>query len=104
MFIVGLLTVIGAGFEMAISGLVREVACGEAGGDCNSGTLTALVACAGLTPATATFVASARRTGHPWRWFLATAAVYAIWGIVEMVATRRLYCATPRTRTRRGGR
>jgi hypothetical protein len=87
MFVVGLLTVIGAGFAIAIAGLVREIACGEAGGDCDEDTLAPLViAWLGLIPAVATLVASARRHGRPWRWLLVTASVYGIWGMLEATA------------------
>ena len=81
MTIVGLLALVGASSAVALSWIAREIACGEAGGDCGPGLPVLTVAVAGLVPVLGAIGASRREHGHPWRWLLAAAFVYAIWAI-----------------------
>jgi hypothetical protein len=80
--IVAVLAIVGATGAVALSWIAREIACNEAGGDCGPGLPVLVVAAAGLVPAGGMLVASVRGLGHPWGWFLATAAVYGLWGLV----------------------
>jgi hypothetical protein len=84
MMIVAGLVVVGAIAALAISLLVRQLACGLGHEGCTAteGFASSVFALAGVFPALGMFVASARRRGHPWRWFVATAFVYFWWGLV----------------------
>lgn len=85
MIVVGVCTVLGAAFVVLFAYVVREFVCAEASSECSSGALVQLViACVGLIPALGTLVASARRRGHPWRWFLVTVISYAFWALFPL--------------------
>ena len=83
--ILAILVLIGAVLAVGLSWAARELVCGEKlQGDCDGGIPVGLVAIAGLIPALGMVVSSARQGGHPWRWFMATASVYALWGLAFM--------------------
>jgi uncharacterized membrane protein YhaH (DUF805 family) len=81
MIVVGLLVVVGAGLAVGVTWIAREISCGEAQPECNDEALIVLLlAIAGLIPGLGMLVASWHQRGHPWRWFLVTAVVYAaVW-------------------------
>ena len=81
MVIVAVLVVLGASLAVGLTWIARGIACGEAGGDCGPGLPLLILAAAGLVPALGMLIASGRSRGHPWRWFFATASVYAVWGL-----------------------
>lgn len=80
---VGVVTLLGAGVAVFFAASVRVLNCiEEASSPCSNESLGQLVvAIGGLIPAVGTLVQSIRRSGHPLPWFLATAVVYALWGI-----------------------
>ena len=81
MFIVGMLVLAGALVVSYLAFVIRAVDCGaDSESECSQESLTQLViACVGVAPAVGMVVASARRRGHPWRWFLATVVIHAFW-------------------------
>jgi len=81
MIVVGVVTVIGAGLAALFSLFLYSFGC-EFDSTCDTpGLVQLLIALGGVPPALATLVESARRRGRPWRWFLLTAWVYALWGV-----------------------
>lgn len=77
-----ILTLAGAIFAVGVSVIARSIGCTQAfQGDCDGGLPVLLIAVAGLVPAAGMVYSSGWRHGHPWRWFLATAIVYTVWGI-----------------------
>jgi uncharacterized membrane protein YqaE (UPF0057 family) len=80
MVIVAFLVVLGAVFAVGLAWVARGI-CEDS--ECSSEGLAAvIVAVVGLVPALAMLVESGRTRGHPWIWFLITALVYAVWGLV----------------------
>lgn len=84
MVVVGLLTLAGALVATWTAITFRFVDCAnEASSECSSqGQHQLVVALVGLVPALGTLVASIRKRGRPWRWFLATLVFYAVWGLL----------------------
>lgn len=89
MIVVGVCTVLGGALAVFFAYVFREFECyAEAWSECSTGGLVQLViACVGLVPALGTLVASARRRGHPWRWFLVTAIFYGFWALFPLSAS-----------------
>lgn len=79
----GVIAVLGATFAIYLAVGVRVVDCSnEASSKCSTGGLVQLViAGLGALPALATLALAAWGRGHPLRWFLLTALVYAAWGV-----------------------
>lgn len=81
MVVVGVLVVLGAAVAVGVTWIAREITCGESDSDCGGARALLIVAIVGLMPALGMLITSGRRTGHPWRWFVATVLVYAVWGV-----------------------
>ena len=81
--LLAVLTVLAAVLIVGLSHLFRSFDCDDENADCGTASLSHLViAYAGLIPAVATLMASIRRQGRPWLWFLATLGVYAGWALL----------------------
>ncbi len=82
--VTGVLTFLGACFAAFVAYVWRWVdCCSESGLTAGSESTTQLVvAIAGIVPASGMLVQSIRGRGHPWRWFYATAIVYAVWAVL----------------------
>jgi hypothetical protein len=78
---VAVLVSVGAALAVGLTWIARAIACGEANGDCEPGLPLLILAGVGLVTAVGMLIASGRRRGHPWRWLVATALVYAVWGL-----------------------
>jgi uncharacterized BrkB/YihY/UPF0761 family membrane protein len=81
--IVALLTMLGAILAIWFAAIVREFDCSnEADSECSTqGLIQLLIAIVGGFTAFAMLFESLRPgRGRPWRWFVRTAVVYAVWG------------------------
>src|SRR5687768_17588255 len=87
MILVALLTLGGAAFATFVAYVWRWVECSsESYSQCTTdGSVQLFVASFGVVTALGTLVASFRRRGRPWVWFLATVCVYSTWGILVLV-------------------
>lgn len=87
MIVVGVLTVVGAGFGTLLALIIRSYDCGEGRNGCSTeGLVQLVIASTGLILALAMLVESSRSRGRPWRWFAAAAIVYAVWVVFTVPA------------------
>jgi hypothetical protein len=76
------LAVLSAGFAVYVALAWRWVECAEDWSRCSApGLVQLVIAGLGLLPALAMLVFAICGRGHPWRWLLGTALVYAAWGV-----------------------
>jgi hypothetical protein len=85
MIITTLLLVLGAIYVLAGAWILPHVACAlDSSSDCSGAWVSGqlFIAIVGLVTALGAVVESCRRSGHPWRWFLAAVLVDTVWGFV----------------------